>query len=269
MARFDRPILRLALVVCTAAILFPSGTATSAVERPESDTLPQRFLWAWQRAEDLSKIDPAVYGVAYLACHVQLVDDSAVATWRDQPLKVPRNTHLIPVLRIDSDSRRPPKLSDSQIDAISKVLTKMAVRPQTCGIQIDFDAVQSEREFYKKLLHKVRACLPDKLPLSITALASWCLYDNWINDLPVEETVPMMFSLGAERAKILLYFKSANDFLVTGCCHSLGVSLEDNEVNKLMIPLARKRKIPVRVYVFTKSAWNEQKLRAVDSLLNN
>jgi hypothetical protein len=35
-----------------------------------------------------------------------------------------------------------------------------------------------------------------------------------------------------------------------------------------MIPAARKRKMPVRVYVFTRSAWTEKKVQALTEMLN-
>ncbi|HNB24804.1 MAG TPA: hypothetical protein PKZ32_20450, partial [Candidatus Melainabacteria bacterium] len=105
------------------------------------------------------------------------------------------------------------------------------------------------------------------MAISITALASWCLFDNWIKDLPIDESVPMMFSLGRDREKVLLYIRKHHDFLDARANRSLGLSLEDTRVNELMIPIAQKRKIPVRVYVFTRTAWTEKKIQAVRSLL--
>ena len=36
----------------------------------------------------------------------------------------------------------------------------------------------------------------------MTALASWCLSDRWISDLPVDEAVPMLFQMGPETPDI-------------------------------------------------------------------
>lgn len=228
---------------------------------------PRIFLWAWQRAENLSSINPDKFGVAYLACHVILTEDNVRTQWRQQPLKVPPSTNMIPVVRIDCDEKHPPQYTQAQIERVAQLLSKVSKLPQTQAVQIDFDAKQSERLFYRQLLESVRSKLPKDLPLSITALASWCLFDNWIKDLPVDETVPMMFSLGQDRQKILLYFRTHDDFLVPGCCKSLGISLEDKEVNDLMIPPTIRRKIPLRVYVFTRSAWTDKKIQAVHTML--
>jgi hypothetical protein len=228
---------------------------------------PQVYLWAWQRAEDLRNLNPSEFGVAYMACRVVLQGDTIVAEWRQQPLKVHPKTRLIPVVRLETSRTIPPAYSTAQIEKLANLLLKVGTNPRASELQIDFDALQSERQFYRSLLEVTRARLPRGIPLSITALASWCLFDNWINDLPVDETVPMMFSLGRERAKVLLYFRSSVDFMVQSCCSSLGISLEDSVVNALMIPRVRQRKIPVRIYVFTKTPWTEKKVQSLQAML--
>jgi hypothetical protein len=255
-------------VACGSVVLTSLSDGMRQPVSAAGADLPDKVLWAWQRSENLSAIDPHEFGVAYLACHVMLSGTEVHYHWRDQPLKVPPRARLVPVVRLDTDYKKPPAFSDDQIAKIVHVVEKISRLPQTSRVQIDFDALETERPSYRRLLERIRTCLPERMPLSITALASWCLFDNWIKDLPVDETVPMMFSLGRERKKILLYFHDHRDFLVAGCCKSLGLSLEDTSVNKLMIPLARQRKIPVRVYVFTRTAWNEKKIQAVRSMLS-
>jgi hypothetical protein len=193
------------------ALLF-SGASVSATEQ-----LPQFILWAWQRPENLSFLDTKNFAVTSLACRVLATGDSVRAQWRDQPLTVPPHTKMIAVVRIDTDAKHPPALSPAQAQRIAQIIGKASTFPGTQMVQIDFDAVETERQFYRALL----AQLPKSMPISITSLASWCLYDGWIKTLPVDETVPMMFSLGRDRQKILLYFESDRDFLVKSCCDSL------------------------------------------------
>lgn len=229
--------------------------------------LPHRMLWAWERNEDLSYINPREYGVAYLACHAFVEGKQVKTRWRDQYLKVPASTKMVPVIRVDVEAGSKPALSPDQIVTLCELVLKIASKRNVTAVQIDFDARQSERKFYTDLLQSVRAKLPREVALSITALASWCLFDDWIKDLPVDETVPMMFSLGSERDKMLLYFHSHDRFLDTRCCESLGVSLEDSEVNALMIPTIKNRNISTRIYVFTRTPWTADKLRAVETML--
>lgn len=231
--------------------------------------LPCQVLWAWQRAENLEKINPQEFGVAYLACRVLLTGADAKVSFRQQSLKVPSETALVPVVRIDTDRRQIPDFSEEQLGQVLAVLKRCAAGRQTSEVQIDFDALESERIFYRRLLERARQELPAQIPISITALASWCIFDNWIKELPVDEMVPMMFSLGAEREKILLYFKNGSDFRVASSCKSLGISLEEPEIAKLMIGIAKRRKIPVRIFIFARRAWNDKKINAVRELLKN
>lgn len=260
------------VLATTIASLLLLQTQANAADKSASKlslqiNTPNKILWAWKRAEDLSDIDPHQFGVAYLACHVFIDGDNIKWETRNQPLKLPPHTVVVPTVRIDVIRRQKPELSSQQIGKIAWHIQKAASVPNAAALQIDFDALQSERQFYRTLLEHLRKTLPSTIPISITALASWCLFDNWIKDLPIDEAVPMMFSLGREREKVLLYFQKHRDFLDERANRSLGLSLEDTSVNELMIPIAQRRKIPVRVYVFTKTAWTPKKIQAVKSLL--
>lgn len=227
------------------------------------------ILWAWKRHENLSYINPSEFSVAYLACHATLNGTRVHYEWRNQPLEVPAGTELMPVLRIDVDHRSHAALSDQQLDSLLETILKISRTRKTKQVQIDFDALQDERPFYRKLASKARQVLPQEISISITSLASWCLFDNWLSDLPVQETVPMMFSLGKERSKILSYFKSNREFLFAGCCKSLGVSIDDQIATELMIDRAKQRKIPVRIYFFSRTPWTESKIETVRRMLAN
>lgn len=252
------------------AVISTAQASAAADDAPSTSTkpkLPNKVLWAWKRAEDLSGIDPHEFGVAYLACHIFIDGDKVKWETRNQPLKIPPHTAVVPTVRIDIVRREKPTLSKEQIEKISWHILKAATAQNSAAIQIDFDALATERGFYRALLQHLRKTLPSTMPISITALASWCLFDNWIKDLPVDESVPMMFSLGRDRKKVLLYLQKHHDFLDERANRSLGLSLEDTSVNELMIPIVQKRKIPLRVYVFTRTAWTEKKIRAVKFLL--
>jgi hypothetical protein len=265
-----RDLMRLSSAAILLSVLLAASACMSTVAN-EVDTetkLPNKVLWAWKRSEDLRQINPHEYGVAYLACHVFIEGDEVKWESRNQPLKLPPKTIVVPTVRIDVLHREKPTLAEKQLEKTLWLIERAARAPHTAQIQIDFDALETERDFYRSLLVRLRKKLPGSMPISITALASWCLFDNWIKDLPIDEAVPMMFSLGRDREKVLLYFRSHRDFIDERSKRSLGLSLEDTAVNELMIPLAQKRKIPVRVYVFTKTAWTQKKLEAVNSLLS-
>jgi hypothetical protein len=241
--------------------------AVSSLPSFAANERPMRVLWAWQRAEDLRCIDPNEFGVAYMACRVLLSGDHVSIDWRKQPLHVPEETFVEATIRVDVEHRHPCALNAQQRNAIVWVLRTVANSRRVKQVQIDFDALLTERGFYREVIREARNKLPPDMPLSITSLASWCIFDDWTSDLPIDESVPMMFSLGPERQKVLNYFGSRRDFRVPRCKHAMGLSLEEPDINALMIPLVQQRTMPCRVYVFTKTAWTKKKVDAVREML--
>jgi hypothetical protein len=166
-------------------------------KRERFASFPQATLWAWERPEDLRAVDPARFAVAYLDQTI-FVGNSMVARPRLQPLLLPPGTKIISVVRIEA----PP--STARLDLpnlsaqMSEAILESARRPGVSALQIDFDAAQSQRQFYKQLLIDVRRVMPARMPLSITALGSWCSRPGWLADLPVDEAVPMFFRMGRD-----------------------------------------------------------------------
>src|SRR4029077_16486407 len=128
--------------------------------------LPPVMLWAWERPEDLSSIDPAQAGVAFLARTVFHTGDSVSVRPRLQPLSVPPRTALLAVVRIQSSRRAAASLSLNQREQAAHAIAFAADLPGLSGLQIDFDATASERVFYRGLLAEVRRKIPARLPLS-------------------------------------------------------------------------------------------------------
>ena len=57
---------------------------------------------------------------------------------------------------------------------MAAAIARTASLPRVRGVQIDFDAAGHERAFYRALVLAVRQAIGHGLPMSITALASWC-----------------------------------------------------------------------------------------------
>jgi hypothetical protein len=208
---------------------------------------PRIVLWAWERPENLEFIDPRRVGIAFLARTLYLRGEAVVVRPRLQPLQVPTGTALMAVVRIESDRTRPPDLSPGQRAAAVAAVAELAHKPAVAAIQVDFDATTSERAFYRELLIALRRQLPHSMALSITALSSWCLYDNWLAGLPIDEAVPMLFRMGPDRQQIRRYLESGGDFRTALCRDSLGLSTDE--------PLPR---LPAgrRIYVFHPRTWS-------------
>jgi hypothetical protein len=199
------------------------------------------MLWAWERPDDFSFLDPRAAGVAFLARTVSWRDEAVVSRPRLQPLRVPAGTALMAVVRLESGGAPPPDVA---------IVAGEAARAAELGgvraLQIDFDATRSEREFYARVLARLRALLPASMPLGITALTSWCRGDPWIRGLPVNDAVPMLFRMGAGEGY------AGEDFPNEMCRSSVGVSTDE-----LPASWPRGR----RLFVFHPRSWTEETYR--------
>jgi hypothetical protein len=213
-----------------------------APRQPRFD-LPGVVLWTWERPEDLRYIDPQRVGVAFLAATAQITPGGAVAFRpRTSALLLPDGAARIAVVRIES----PVQHAAPQATILINGLLRMASMPDVRGLQIDFDARLSERAFYRSVLASVRRG-SDK-PIGITALASWCSGDRWLEREPIGEAVPMFFRMGRNENRNMRVESAV-------CRKAIGLSMDEPW------PAARPASVD-RVYVFDPRAWTEADYRA-------
>lgn len=229
--------------------------AISSVPTSSSRTsqLPATILWAWERPERLDFIDSKKVGVAFLAKTIYLRGDRVVSRPRLQPLTLPPGARVVAVARIESEhsNSKRPALSPAQIRETASTISELGSLPNVVMVQVDFDATASERAFYRELLTQLRGKIPPSTALSITALASWCKGDNWLEDLPVDEAVPMLFRMGIERKQFLSGLSAGEGFTSRLCRSSAGVSTDE--------PLAQLPRVQ-RLYVFNPRVWSPDAL---------
>lgn len=261
MKLFSNPKLRLLLLLVSAIAVVITiwlrqvNTATPAStplpNRKALSLLPPTMIWAWERPEDLQFIDPKKLGVAYLAKTIRLRDGSINVQPRVQPLNIPQETKVVGVIRIETDQRKPSAtVTQKQLEETAKEVVEVAEITSLNALQIDFDARVSERGFYRHLLLKIREQLPSSMPLSITALASWCTGDNWLSELPVDEVVPMFFRLGVERNQFISRLQS-NTPLARPCNQAAGVSIDE----AFALPHQE------RLYIFSPKPWTTSSVK--------
>ena len=242
-------VKQLFVLAAATALSVAAWTIHAHASRSPLSSLPVTNLWAWQRPEHLGYIDPQKTAVAVLAQTFTLTSPLRNEP-RNQPVIAPSATKFIAVVRIKAPSNA--DLSDASRHQISDSITALAAAPQTKAIQIDFDATVSQRDFYRALLRDIRARLPKGMPLSITALVSWCEGDDWIADLPVDEAVPMYFRMGVDEREIRRSHMDVKNLREPLCRHSVGVALDE--------PWPRFNS-GIRVFVFAPAAWTESAYR--------
>lgn len=222
-----------------------------------NDAMPKNILWAWERPEDLRFIDGREFGVAFLAQTLFLESDEVVYKPRRQPLEIAPETYVIAVTRIETSKigGKRPSFSPGQLEKIVNLVKNTLELPNVKAVQIDFDAVGSERKFYREFIKKLKDRLPLNTPLTITALASWCVGDAWFNDFPIDEAVPMAFQMGADTDKIRSFLADGNDWREPLCQGSYGLSVEE--------PLNASFKPNRRFYYFKSKAWEKSDLERI------
>jgi hypothetical protein len=216
--------------------------------------MPKKILWAWERPEDLKFIDPNEFGVAFLAQTIFLENDRVSPKLRRQPLEVPPGTYMIAVTRIETNKEtiRRPKFDLTMIGKTAALIKNTLTLPDVKAVQIDFDAVVSERAFYRSLVTEIKKQLSSDTPFTMTSLASWCTGDAWFNDFPVDEAVPMVFQMRADSEKIKTYLANGNDWPEPLCRGSYGISLTEGRFDGMQTGR--------RMYFFNDQPWNRSSL---------
>jgi len=225
-------------------------------------------IWAWDRFDDLSFLKDDTSVTSY-AGTFYLRDNRSLFDPRKKELVCPKDTLRMPSFRIESVSKIEPDYEESAIAGICETIKQYLRNHNECQkmVQIDFDASQSEREFYKKLLVELRKTLKTNqntsdTKISITALTSWCLKDKWMQSLDVDEIVIMLFSLGPDKEEILTSLKDNN--LDTGNKASTAIGISANEPNtnealKILGILNDAQK----VYIFQSLPWTKNRFISI------
>ena len=270
-----------------------SSRVSHAAMNPQLAALPSLFFWAWERPEDLRFLESKNVGVAFLAKTIYVpaadqnssksIPGSLLVRPRLQPLRVAPGTPLIAVVRIETRSGRQPAsyvardshssfqstFSPQQTQRLVDEIVDLQELPNIRAIQIDFDATVSERASYATLLKDLRHNLPASLPLSITALASWCIGDPWLKQLPpgtIDEAVPMLFRMGPDTATVVSFLRTDDEFPSAACQNSLGLSTDEPLSNAFLkgnFPRVPSDWHTKRIYVFAPRAWKQPAAEAV------
>lgn len=239
---------RSSILVLAAALLalVPPARLDAAPARA-----PVRWLWAWERPEDLrflaSRRDT---GVAYLAESIALDGDSIRAMPRRQPLVLDDATRRLVVVRLDRVRSSPPPESDAAVARVAARAVSAYERDRgAVGLQIDFDAPPAFQPFYAALLDVVRRRLDASASLTITAVASWCTSraSFLARPLPVDAVVPMEFAMGPDARWVRLALGARDGYAEPRCRDSLGVSVDE--------PMSPRAPRARALYAFSQKPW--------------
>jgi hypothetical protein len=159
------------------------ATTTRAAARLD---LPPLVLWAWDRNDELSFLDTRDTAVAFLAATLTLRGAGVVLTPRHNPLVLPEGVSRVVVAHVESDRAEPPVIDGEQLRRFVELLAAVSDEVPHRVLQVDYEAVASQRSFFIDATAALRQRLPDAA-ISVTALASWCLNESWTGRLAADE----------------------------------------------------------------------------------
>jgi hypothetical protein len=214
---------------------------------------PELWLWVWQRNEDLSFIDPAETKLALWVATIALDESGISVDPRRNSVVHPLGTELLAVVRLEAR----PGFDMSITERVAAEIGGLVEPLGADEVQLDFDALVSQRGFYAELIDAVRARLPQHR-LSITALASWCFGDRWLETLAIDAAVPMYYRMGPDGNQIRHYLSSQSQIPATICRDNAGYSLDEPEA-----PIVGTQ----RLFVFSAEGWSEELLDATKQKL--
>jgi hypothetical protein len=206
---------------------------------------PELVLWAWDRAEDLTFLRPGEAKVAAWVRTLRFHDGQYSFRDRQLPLQLPPGLEPIRVIRMESDGTGLPKYEDFLHQVID--YWPMPNRKRLGPVQLDFDARESEREWYRGLLVKMAA---EGHPASITALASWCLDRPWFasDRASLSEVVPMLYDMGPRQNELYSRLYRQKD-LAPACRGTIGVATD--QIPQWLPPAKT-------IYVFHHKRWDRE-----------
>lgn len=244
--------MRAGLLLLTLLTLFACDARTKQAAPP------RLILWAWERPEDLRFVQ-APAEVAYQAGFVVIEGDGIEARGRHFPLQVaaPPSTVLV---HVQISHARPLVWSPELRARVSAAVLHFARASPARRVQIDFEVRQSERQALLDVLADIRRGLPAGTTLSMTALASWCADEDWLDQAPVDEIVPMLFRMQKGGDSIRKLLAEGGDFRNPKCRTALAISTDS--------PIARAPP-GRRIYLFNPRSWDasafHQAQRAVEA----
>lgn len=211
-----------------------------------------RVVWAWERPENLGAL-PSDVGIAAVTGFIRLRGDAIVVRrGRRFPLVVaPGRPPPIAVVHIELDQNR--RLAWSQALADQVVGSALLLTRGAGQVQVDMEVRTSQRGALLDVLRGVRAGLPPGTTLSMTALASWCDSEMWLDAAPVDEIVPMLFRMGPGGHRLRAKLAAGGDFTHRRCRTALGVSTDTLAV----VPPGR------RMYIFNPRPWDAAAIAAL------
>ncbi|MBX9721728.1 MAG: DUF3142 domain-containing protein [Candidatus Obscuribacterales bacterium] len=222
----------------------------------KTSELPSLILWAWTHNDDLRFVNSRDTAIAFYAGTIVLGLETANLQSRKNSLRINERVTCFPVFRIEK-AHRNEAASAKALDRANEIIHAYLAEHPSKIVQIDFDADTTDRQSYLIFLQELRKRLPRGTAVSITALASWCLDDKWLQHAPVDESVAMMFSMGKGHKDAIELLSKRKLDSGSDCRQSIGISVSEENTNKKLKEFnCFENK---HIYAFSSLGWTKQR----------
>ena len=213
---------------------------------------PSRVVWAWERPEALDEL-PQEIGIASVTGFIRLRGGAIViARGRRFPLiAAPGRATPVAVIHIEIDQNE--TLNWSAQMSTRVIAAAVAFAHDAPHVQLDMEVRASQHEALLDVLRGLRASMGPNTTLSMTALASWCEAETWLDQAPVDEIVPMLFRMGHGGARLRAKLAAGGDFRQARCRQAAGISID----TQVAVPAGR------RLYIFNPRPWDSAAIAAL------
>lgn len=150
--------------------------------------------WIWHSSDAPAHAQE----IAVLLDHLQLSGDGIAIRQRRKMLLVDKATRVTPVVHVQSDPKNMPNLGPRQTEAIVQAVQAASLRSTSGWVQLDFEALESQRDYYVRLVSTLRNRLAPSIQFSVTVMAGWCAHKGLLAQLRADEVVPMFFHMGPQ-----------------------------------------------------------------------
>lgn len=217
-------------------------------------------VWAWERDEDLTFLNPEKTTVAYWSGTFFLYRDRVAFRPRFQKLKLPASATVIPVFRIEN---KQDECDDCVFDEVAATIKNHLMQQHLSSVQLDYDATANQRRQYKELLSRLRSILPAHTHIAVTALASWCLGDRWLPAEDVDEAIAMFFSMGSGGEEAVRMLEKSDLKAGKGIELSVGLATNEATLNERLKRLPGIRQATA-IYLFSPLPWTKDRFERIE-----
>jgi len=122
----------------------------------QAEPLPAEWWWYWDRPASQLPVPRPGVGAAVLTRHVYFSGGRVITVARRSALTLPPGIVSIPLIHVEVDPAQPFAGTDEQRNGLRDVVVAEALARRSPLIQLDFEARQSQRPFWKAAVQAIR-----------------------------------------------------------------------------------------------------------------